>query len=106
MIASPSGSSTAGSQEIRDDAGALAPSHDAKRHLFVVGSLDKHMENEKELIRLRCDASAKEGDIICICMGSTNLTFAVRLPTSLCSMWFIYNEFMCLINCTTPPKPK
>ena len=24
-----------------------------KRHLFVVDSLDKHMQNEKELIRLR-----------------------------------------------------
>jgi hypothetical protein len=26
---------------------------ESKRHLFVVDSLDKHMQNEKELIRLR-----------------------------------------------------
>ena len=26
---------------------------ESKRHLFVMDSLDKHMQNEKELIRLR-----------------------------------------------------
>jgi hypothetical protein len=29
------------------------PTRGSKRHLFVVDSLDKHMQNEKELIRLR-----------------------------------------------------
>ena len=34
-----------------------------KRHLFVVGSLDKQMQNEKVLIRL---ASAGVGGLFCI----------------------------------------
>ena len=34
---------------------------ESKRHLFVVGSLDKHMQNEKGLIRLRRGVSAKGG---------------------------------------------
>ena len=41
------------------------------RHLFVVGSLDKQMQNEKELIRL---ASAGVGGLFCICVESINLT--------------------------------
>ena len=45
---------------------------ESKRHLFVVDSLDKQMQNEKELIRL---ASAGVGGLFCICVGSTNLTF-------------------------------
>ena len=44
------------------------------RHLFVtvVGSLDKQMQNEKELIRL---ASAGVGRLFCIFVGSINLTW-------------------------------
>ena len=39
-----------------------------KRHLFVVGSLDKHMQNEKELIRL---ARAKGGGwLFCLIVES------------------------------------
>ena len=34
---------------------------ESKRHLFVVDSLDKQMQNKKKLIRLRCNASAKGG---------------------------------------------
>ena len=41
------------------------------RHLFVVDSLDKQMQNEKELIRL---ASAGVGGLFCICVESINLT--------------------------------
>ena len=41
------------------------------RHLFVVGSLDKQMQNEKELIHL---ASAGVGGLFCICVESINLT--------------------------------
>ena len=41
------------------------------RHLFVVGSLDKQIQNEKELIRL---ASAEVGGLFCICVESINLT--------------------------------
>ena len=42
------------------------------RHLFVVGSLDKQMQNEKELIRL---ASAKGGGgLFFICVENINLT--------------------------------
>ena len=41
------------------------------RHLFVVGSLDKQMQNEKELIRL---ASAGVGGLFRICVESINLT--------------------------------
>ena len=41
------------------------------RHLFVVGSLDKQMQNEKELIRL---ASAGVGGLFCIFVEGTNLT--------------------------------
>ena len=41
-----------------------------KRHLFVVGTLDKQMQNEKELIRL---ASAGVGGLFCICVESINL---------------------------------
>ena len=41
------------------------------RHLFVVGSLDKQMQNEKELIHL---ASAGGGELFCICVESINLT--------------------------------
>ena len=36
------------------------------RHLFVVGSLDKQMQNEKELIRL---ASAGVGGLFAICFS-------------------------------------
>ena len=35
------------------------------RHLFVVDSLDKQMQNEKELIRL---ASAGVGGLFCVCL--------------------------------------
>ena len=45
---------------------------ESKRHLFVVDSLDKQMQNEKELIRL---ASAGVGGLFCICVGSINLTW-------------------------------
>ena len=31
---------------------AASAARESKRHLFVVGSLDKQMQNEKELIRL------------------------------------------------------
>ena len=41
------------------------------RHLFVVGSLDKQMQNEKELIRL---ASAGVGGLFLISVESINLT--------------------------------
>ena len=43
------------------------------RHLFVVDSLDKHMQmqNEKEPIRL---ASAGVGGLFFICVGSIILT--------------------------------
>ena len=44
---------------------------ESKRHLFVVDSLDKQMQNEKELIRL---ASAGVGGLFCICVESINLT--------------------------------
>ena len=41
----------------RETEGTLSPRlprlRESKRHLFVVDSLDKHMQNEKELIRLR-----------------------------------------------------
>ena len=40
------------------------------RHLFVVDSLDKQMQNEKELIHL---ASAGVGGLFRICVESTNL---------------------------------
>ena len=42
-----------------------------KRHLFVVDSLDKQIQNEKELIRL---ASAGVRGLFCICVESINLT--------------------------------
>ena len=42
-----------------------------KRHLFVVDSLDKQMQNEKELIRIRV-ASAKGGGLFFIFVGSIN----------------------------------
>ena len=42
-----------------------------RRHLFVVGSLDKQMQNERELIRL---ASAGVGGLFFICVESINLT--------------------------------
>ena len=41
------------------------------RHLFVVDSLDKRIQNEKEPIHL---ASAGEGGLFCICVESINLT--------------------------------
>ena len=41
------------------------------RHLFVVGSLDKQMQNEKELIHL---ASAGVGGLFRICVECINLT--------------------------------
>ena len=41
------------------------------RRLFVVDSLDKQMQNEKELIRL---ASAGVRGLFCICVKSINLT--------------------------------
>ena len=41
------------------------------RHLFVVDSLDKQMQNEKGLVRL---ASAGMDGLFCICVGSINLT--------------------------------
>ena len=34
------------------------------RHLFVVGSLDKHMQNEKEFIL----PSAGVGGVLCLCV--------------------------------------
>ena len=43
----------------------------------MVGSLDKQMQNEKELIRL---ASAGVGGLFCIFVGSINLTW--RLVSS------------------------
>ena len=42
-----------------------------KRHLFVVDSLDKQMQNEKELIRL---ASAGVGGLFSIYVESIDLT--------------------------------
>ena len=39
------------------------------RHLFVVGSLDKQMQNERELIYL---ASAGVRGLFCICVESIN----------------------------------
>ncbi len=65
------------------------------RHLFVVDSLDKHIQNEKELIRPRrilpaaratrarsaqfyvvliCHDSTGVGGLFCICVESINLT--------------------------------
>ena len=41
------------------------------RHLFVVDSLDKQIQNEKELIHL---ASAGVGGVLCLCVGSIILT--------------------------------
>ena len=41
------------------------------RHLFVVDSLDKQIQNEKELNHL---ASAGGGGLYCICVESINLT--------------------------------
>ena len=41
------------------------------RYLFVVGSLDKQMQNKKELIRL---ASAGVRGLFCVCVESINLT--------------------------------
>ena len=41
------------------------------RHLFVVDSLDKQIQNEKELNHL---ASAGGGRLFCICVESINLT--------------------------------
>ena len=41
------------------------------RHLFVVGSLDKQIQNEKEPIRL---ASAGVGGLFYFCVESINLT--------------------------------
>ena len=41
------------------------------RHLFVVDSLDKQIQNEKELNHL---ASAGGGGLFCICVESINLT--------------------------------
>ena len=41
------------------------------RHLFVVDSLDKQIQNEKELIHL---ASAGRGGLFCIYVESINLT--------------------------------
>ena len=41
------------------------------RHLFVVDSLDKRIQNEKELIGL---ASAGGRGLFCICVESNNLT--------------------------------
>ena len=45
------------------------------RHLFVVGSLDKQMQNEKEPTRL---ASAGVGELFCVCVESINLTWLVK----------------------------
>ena len=68
---------------------------ESKRHLFVVGSLDKHIQNKKELIRprrlclrrelpyskavqfcLECElpAPGTTGGLFFICVESTNLT--------------------------------
>ena len=41
------------------------------RHLFVVDSLDKQIQNEKELNHL---ASAGGGGLFCVCVESINLT--------------------------------
>ena len=43
------------------------------RHLFVVGSLDKQIQNEKELIHL-ASAGGGGGGLFCICVESINLT--------------------------------
>ena len=45
------------------------------RHLFVVDSLDKQMQNEKELIHL---ASAGGRGLFCICVESINLKEFMR----------------------------
>ena len=45
---------------------------ESKRHLFVVDSLDKQMQNEKEPIRLA--SAGVGGAIFFICVGSINLT--------------------------------
>ena len=42
---------------------------DFMRHLFVVDSLDKQIQNEKELIRL---AGAGVGGLFCVCVESTS----------------------------------
>ena len=74
------------------------------RHLFVVDSLDKHIQNEKELIRPRrilpaaratrarsaqfyvvliCHDSTGVGGLFCICVESINLTWPFELITQL-----------------------
>ena len=45
------------------------------RHLFVVDSLDKRIQNEKELIH---PASAGGGGLFCICVESINLKEFMR----------------------------
>ena len=71
------------------------------RHLFVVDSLDKHIQNEKELIRPRrilpaaratrarsaqfyvvliCHDSTGVGGLFCICVESINLN--LNIPTA------------------------
>ena len=45
-----------------------------KRHLFVVGSLDKQMQNEKEPNRL---ASAGAGGLFWFCVWVINLAFYI-----------------------------
>ena len=57
----------------------------SRGHLFVVGSLDKHIQNEKELIRPRRflparrelsapGAEGTKGGLFFICVESANLT--------------------------------
>ena len=43
------------------------------RHLFVVDSLDKQIQNEKELIHLA--SAGGEGAILYLCVESINLTW-------------------------------
>ena len=74
------------------------------RHLFVVDSLDKHIQNEKELIRprrilpaaratrarsaqfyvvlIRHDSTGV-GGLFCICVGSINLTCLGVFPQTI-----------------------
>ena len=56
------------------------------RHLFVVGSLDKQIQNEKELIRL---ASAEVGGLFCICVGSINLNLNFDSPPVNVDLWLV-----------------
>ena len=52
---------------------AASAARESKRHLFVVDSLDKQMQNEKGVIRL-ASAGVGLGGLFCICVESINLT--------------------------------